>query len=396
MEGDIDMDSQGGLTLSKKDLMTFQIVQDFREGRLSRREAAFKLGCTERTITRRAKTIAGEGLAGLVHKNRGRQPRNRKPHEVRDWYLAKYRTKYAPHNFNFKHAFQFINEQDHPSASICYSTFATWCRQAGFGKVKKRRRASKARLMRERSANEGLMLQMDGSPHAWNGKDTWTMLTMIDDATSKVAGCRFVPSETTWDCLDLLRHVVVTKGVPEFILTDRAGWSARTGKRVHFSQFDRACKELGITVISTSVPESKGRVERSFRTSQDRLIAELSLHQIKSMTDANRYLEQVYIPDWNQRFAVEQKSPSTRYKALPEHINLDEVICIKHLRQVNRNHTVSFEGRIYGIQDPPQNLSKHEVSVHQDRQGVIKIFWGSIELKIEERKLPKRVFRACG
>lgn len=387
------MNSQGGLTLSKKDLITFQVIQDFREGKLSRREAALKLGCTERTISRKTRTIAGEGLPGLVHKNRGRRPSNRKHHELREWYLGIFRTKYAPHNFNFKHAFQFINEQDHPQEAICYSTFATWCRESGLGKGKKRRRTSKTRLMRERSANEGLMLQMDGSPHAWNGKDTWTMLTIIDDATSKVEGCKFVPSETTWDCMDLLKQVVATRGIPEFILTDRAGWSARTGKRVHFSQFDRACKELGITVIATSVPESKGRVERSFRTSQDRLIAELSLHEIKSMTDANRYLEHVYKPDWNNRFTVEQKSPTTRYKPLPAHLNLDEVFCIKHTRQVNRNHTVSFEGRIYSIKDPPQNLWKHDVVVHQDRLGKIKIFWGSRPLAIEERKVPKRIYR---
>jgi hypothetical protein len=98
-------------------------------------------------VTRKAKALARDDVAGLVHKNRGRKTNNRKPDNLREWYLQTYRSKYAPHNFNFKHAFPFINEQVHPSALGCYSTFATSCLHAAFGQVKKRRRTNKARIL---------------------------------------------------------------------------------------------------------------------------------------------------------------------------------------------------------------------------------------------------------
>ena len=86
-----------------------------------------------------------------------------------------------------------------------------WGRKAGLGK-KKKRRASKARIARERKANEGLMLQMDGSPHKWNGKDKWTLINMIDDATSKIVGGQFFPGETTFACMKLLRKIIEMHG----------------------------------------------------------------------------------------------------------------------------------------------------------------------------------------
>lgn len=377
------MNSQGGLHLSKKDLMTFRVIEDYRQGKLSREEASLKLNVSIRTITRKAKAIREEGIEGLVHGNRGKAPINKTSNSIKEWYLNLYKQRYF--DFNFFHALEFILLQHEPKDKVCYSTFVRWGRQIGLGKIKKRR-ASKARIARDRKANEGLMLQMDGSHHAWNGRDKWALINVIDDASSKLMGGQFYPGETTFACMNIVRSIIERYGAPEFILTDKAGWSARIGKRAHFSQFERACNELGITVISTSNAESKGRIERSFRTCQDRLIAEMRLYEIKTMIDANRYMDQVFIPDWNERFGVQAEETSTRFREIPKYIDLGEIFCLKHKRQVNRDHTVHYEGKKYRIMQPPHRLWKHEVIIHEHEKGQIKIFYGAQELQIEPVK----------
>lgn len=257
--------------------------------------------------------------------------------------------------------------------------------------VARKRRSSKARVARERAANEGIMLQMDGSPHKWNGKDTWSIIAVIDDATSDVPHAEFFPSETTWACMNVLRKVIEKKGVPELILTDEAGWSTGSSKRQNFSQFVRACNELGIKVIGTPSPESKGRIERFNRTTQDRLIPEMRLKGIKSIADANRYLEQVYLPEWAKKRAVEAVSSTTRYRPIPDGLDLRDIFCLKHTRTVNRDQTVHFKTFRYRIKEPARgNLWKHEVTVHEYEDGSIAIFYGDEKLTVEKLRKPIR------
>ena len=381
-----------GVFMSLKDQVQYRVIEEFRSREFNRSEAARKLDLTERTITRKTNAVRRRGFAGIKHGNSKRSPRNKILAAVRDFYLNLYRTKYS--KFNFKHALQFIFERESPPASVCYTTFRLWCRSEGLGKVKARRR-SKAHISRERSANEGHQLQLDGSPEAWNGVDVWCLLATIDDATSDIPGAKFEPTETTWGCMDLMRSVVERKGRPEFVVTDRAGWSARPGcKRQHFSQFVRACRELDITVIATSSPESKGRIERTNRTFQDRLIAELDFHGIKSMADSNRYLEQVFLPDWRTRFGVEPSSDATRYRPVDASIKLEDVFCLKETRVVNRGHSISYKAETY-VLNPGRHgsLWRKEIVVHEYRNGEFKIFYAGEAISYSQMAKPGRRWR---
>ena len=116
--------------------------------------------------------------------------------------------------------------------------------------------------MRERMANEGLLLQMDGSPHCWNGKDQWCLIAAIDDATSKIPAAQFFPTETTWGCMAVQRTIIERFGVPEALYVDGAGWAGGGPKRQFFSQFVRAAEELGIRVIFATSAQAKGRIAR--------------------------------------------------------------------------------------------------------------------------------------
>ncbi len=373
--------------MSKHQLKTHKIIERYREGDLSRYQAALKLGVSERTVTRKAKAMREQGLPALRHGNIGKKPANKYSDQIKCWYLDVYRKYY--YDFNYSHAYERIIRDRHPSVVVAYDTFRRWLRFEGVGKTKKRR-SSKARIARERHANEGLMVQLDGSPHKYNGKDEWTLISIIDDATSKVLASQLHKSETTFACMQVLRELIEKHGIPEFILTDQAGWSARTGKRAHFSQFERACKELDITIISTSVPESKGRVERSFRTSQDRLPPEIRLAGISDLEAANEYLKTTFIPDWNKRFAVKPKDSTTRFRPLRINVDLDNILTLKFIRQINKAHTISFHGKIYKLTNPPRNLWRLEATITLSERGKIKIFWDQMELEYSEVIKPER------
>lgn len=378
-----------GFIMTKKDQITYRIIEEFRLGNLKRWEAAERLGISERTISRKTKKIREKGIVGIKHGNYGKIPHNKIGDEIKEVFLNLYKNVYS--YFNYSHALEMI--ETHQEMKISYTTFKNWCRGAGIGKIK-RRKTSKARVIRERSANEGYMLLMDGSPDKWNGKDKWTLISTIDDATSEINSASFFISETTLNCMKILRHIIETKGLPSVILTDKAGWAGGErdhGKRTLFTQFSRVCEELGIILITTPSPQSKGRIERSFRTIQDRLIAEMRLYEIKGMADANRYLEQVFLPEWNEKFAVEAVSHESRYRPLPKEIDLDEILCMKYQRQINRDHTVHFEGKKYKIN--PEHFGcmwRKEVSVHVYENGTLNLFYGDYRLKFEEIKPVKR------
>lgn len=385
------MEYQGGLFLSKKEIITLRIIEDYRAGKLTRKQASLKLGVCEKTIQRKARKIREKGIEGIKHGNTGRIPSNKKSEAIKDKYLRLYKEKYF--DFNYLHALEMI--QLHQELNIAsYSTFRKWCRSVGLGKVKKRR-SSKARIARERMASEGLMLQLDGSPHKWNGRDTWSLISLIDDATSDIPYAEFHPGETTWACMEVMRKAIERKGIPEFILTDEAGWSTSPAKkRSHFSQFVRACNELDIKVITTPSPESKGRVERQFRTNQDRIIPELRLYGIKSIADANRYLVQCYLPEWANKRKVEAKSQETRYRPLKAGIDLKEVFCLKYDRIVNKDHTVNFGATRYKIRPGKfLNLSRKGIKVHVYKDRSIKLFYGDTSLEFMKMGVQSKMFK---
>ena len=370
----------GGLFVSKNEAVALRILDEFREGKMSRLVASELLGCSERSITRKVKKLRELGVAGIKHGN-FQKPSNRliassKREQMLD--LAK-RLYY---DFNISHCLEMLKSNH--DLSVSYATFHRWCRVAGIGK-RKRRRTSKSRVYRERMACEGLMLQMDGSHHQWNGKDEWCLIALIDDATSEIPAARFFEEETTTGCMAVLRAAIEIHGVPQMIYTDQAGWAGGSIKRHNFSQFVRACTELGIRVITTSSAQSKGRIERVWCTTQDRLIPELRLAGITGMTDANRYIDQVYLPKyWQVRNTVLPKDSNSKYRPLKEHENLDEIFCLKYTRRVNNNQTISFENRIYSITDRCYGtLAKKDVTIHQYSNGSLGIFFGHIKLNFE-------------
>lgn len=380
--------ADGSLIVTKSEQFSLRVLEDYRAGRISRKEAAAVLGVSERAVNRRARKVREMGVAGVKHGNFRRPPANKKPDGMKDEVIRLVKELYF--DFNVSHAREML-QLHHEIPSLSYMTLLSWCRKEGLGK-RKRRRPSKARVSRERMANEGLMLQMDGSHHKWNGKDEWCLITLIDDATSDLVFARFfADGETTWNCLAALRSVIEQCGIPGYVYADKAGWAGGSEKRPGFSQFVRACDELGTGVIAAHSPQAKGRVERSFGTTQDRLIPELRLYGIHSIADANRYLEQCFQPQWRERYVVQARSETTHYRPVPAHMTLDEIICLKHLRVVSSDHCVSFANDRYRIKDLRfGSLRGKQVTVHEYQDGSVAHFYGHLRLKTELVVPPKR------
>ena len=379
--------------MSKNEAVALKILDDFREGKISRLVASDLLGCSERAVTRRVKKLREKGVAGIKHGN-FQTPSLKCIEASKRSEMMSLATKLY-FDFNISHCLEML-EANH-SLSVSYATFHRWCRAAGIGK-RKRRRTAKSRVYRERMACEGLLLQMDGSHHRWNGKDEWCLIALIDDATSEIPAARFFDEETTLGCMTVLRAVIEAQGVPQMIYTDEAGWAGGSMKRQHFSQFVRACEELGIRVITTNSAQAKGRIERAWNTTQDRLIPEMRLAGITGMTDANRYVDQVYLPKyWHIRNTVAARDSNSKYRTLMPFEDLDEIFCLKFTRRIHSDQTVSFENRIYRVTDRCYgSLARKDVTVHQYADGSLSLFYGHIKLNYNVVLPPRRNWERKG
>jgi len=341
------MERDEGIYMSKNGQLTHQAVTDFLNKKLSRKETAELLQVNERTVTRLARRIEDKGLFGVIHGNRDRKPSNKIPELFRKRVMKLVEDQYF--DFNMTHCLEVLKSEH--EIVVRYSTFRKWCHEKHLVKRRKRSRGV-ARNRRTRMPNEGLLLQMDGSPHRYNGKDEWCLIAAIDDATSDIPYAEFFLSEDTINCLTVLHKIIGKNGTPYAIYVDRAGCLGG-GKRSLFNQFKRACGELDIRIIFASSPEAKGRIERTWDTFQDRIIPEMRVRQIHRMPAANDYLQQQFIPNyWTPRNKVVPHSLESRYRAVPEGMDLSEIFCLKEHRSVKRDHTLSWNGVLYQLDSP--------------------------------------------
>ena len=198
---------------------------------------------------------------------------------------------------------------------------------------------------------EGMLIQVDGSPHAWLEErgDKFVLLLAVDDATGVVAQAVFHPSEDTRGYLVLLEELVRQWGIPLALYSDRHAafkYNARQGPVLYEStQFARVMRELGIQQIFAMSPQAKGRVERMASTFQDRLVTELRLAGASTIEQANVILQE-FLPRFNRRFSVAAEQPETAYRPVPEDLSLAETVSIKHTRKVARDNTVHYQWRV--------------------------------------------------
>ena len=380
------MERDEGIYMSKNGQFTHQAVSDFTQHKLTRKETAEILGVRERTVSRLARRIEKKGLLGVIHGNRERTPSNKIDATFKQAIMRLVEEKYF--DFNMTHCLEVLKASH--GLEVKYATFRRWCHDRQLVKRRKRGKGV-ARNRRVRMQSEGLLLQMDGSHHRYNGKDEWCLIAAIDDATSDIPYAEFFLGEDTINCMTVMQKIVEAKGIPYAIYVDQAGCLGG-GKRAHFNQFKRACGELGIRIIFASSPEAKGRIERAWDTIQDRIIPEMRVRHIHRMPAANDYLQQMFIPNyWVPNCKVAPHSMESRYKPVTSGQDLREIFCIKEHRSVNRDHTLSWENKTYQLRSPLQYSirgQKIEFRIYQDLTW--KAFFANREIALTLLQKPAR------
>lgn len=377
------------IVMGAKEQFTFSILEDYREGKRGRKEVSILLGKSERTVDRMLKRIFDKGLVGLKHGNTGRPPANKLPQQLAAEITELVKSKY--YDFNMTHCREMLIEKE--EKDISYPALRRLCHENGCVKRKKKIRR-KNKYHRDRMANEGLLLQMDGSHHDWNGKEKWCLIAMIDDATSEIPYAEFFKSEDTMNCLKVLEAVIAAKGIPQGIYTDKAGWFGGT-KRQEFSQFTRATDELGINVIYANSPEAKGRIERAWQTFQDRLVPELRLAGIETIEQANIYLMQHFMPKyWNQKNTVLPQSMKSRYRAIPHNMDIAQYCCWKEYRQVRNDLTIHWNNQLFKIDNKATGPIKgRQVEIRTYWNGDWRAFLGQMPLSLRQVIVPLKGYR---
>ena len=255
--------------------------------------------------------------------------------------------------------------------------------------------------MRERKSCRGELVQVDGSHHDWlEGRGPWMVLMgYIDDATGRVFG-RFYDYEGTMPGLDSFYRYAKCYGLPQALYLDKHTTYRSTGKlsmedelrgkKKPQSQFQRALEErLGVSVIHANSPQAKGRIERLFRTFQDRVVKEMRLRGVKSKEKANAFLEE-YLPVYNRRFMRVAKSKVDLHRKIPRSIQLKQALSIQTERVLRNDNTVRHEGKFYQIQERWTRRRPKRIVVQERVDGKLYLMDRSCELRYKEIKVPPK------
>ena len=293
--------------MSVKELRRVHVIRQTMEKKLTQVKAGTLLGLTPRHIRRLIERVEQEGDHGLAHRGRGMPSNRRLPAKVKAKALKLYAQRYG--DFGPTLAAEKLAECH--GVPISDETLRQWLRARGIAHFTRRKRPHRA--WRARKAHVGELVQLDGSHHDWfEGRGPrCVLMAYIDDASSRVCA-RFYEYEGTIPAMDSFQRYVQRYGIPLAIYADKhSTYQSPAPPTVDeqlagvtpTSQFGRALGELGVELIPAHSPQAKGRVERLFKTFQDRVIKEMRLADVSTLEAANQFLEG-YLPLYNRRFAV--------------------------------------------------------------------------------------------
>ena len=336
------------------ELKRLHVIEKVLEKVVKQVEAAEILSLSLRQIGRMVKRIRIEGEKGIIHRSRGKPSNRRIPGKIRDKVIKLYRRQYE--DFGPTLASEKLLERD--GMRVSDETLRRWFLETGDWKRRRKDRAH--RHWRQRKGHSGEMVQIDGSHHDWfEGRGPRCVLMgYIDDATGEVFG-RFYEYEGTIPAMDSFRRYLERYGIPLSVYLDKHTTYKSTAKatiedelnnRQPLSEFERALKELGVEVIHANSPQAKGRIERLFGTFQDRLVKEMRLRGIRTIEEANGFLEE-YLPGYNRRFAVCPPDEEDLHRPVGRGVKLEEILCIKTERTLRNDFTVAHDHKLYQIED---------------------------------------------
>jgi transposase len=340
--------------MSQRERDRLKVLHEVEEGRLVQREAAGQLGMSERGLRKLLKRYRSKKDLGVVHGLRGGVSKRRVETKTAARVVQLVASEYA--DFGPTLTAEYL-EREH-QIELSRETVRKLMVEAGLWRAKPRK-VKTVHEWREPRSCRGELVQWDTSVHAWleeRHAGPLYLVALIDDATKRLYA-RFVEGDTAEENLRVFWGYLIRYGRPQAVYTDKAsifqptlapGWKSQEAGEKTETQIGRALRELGVEWIGAHSPQAKGRVERCFGTLQDRLVKALRKANIRTREQANRFLEETFLPDWNQRFAVPARNEVDAHRSL-QGLDLAATLCHKETRRVANDYTISWHGKQFQI-----------------------------------------------
>src|SRR5574344_1079080 len=407
--------------LRMKEQKKYEVIKELVEHGGNKERAALKLGITIRQVNRLIIIYKERGKEGFVHGNRSRKPATTLNKSLSEDIILLYKTKYQ--DFNFSHFKEYLEEEE--NIKVSYKFIYDTLTKQGILSPKARKRTIKEYIkqqllkekkinlaMSEKQINEivnheinleyshprgekpkyfGEIIEQDGSIHEWFGDFKTCLHLAIDKATSTIVGAYFDKQETLNGYYNVFYQILTNYGIPYKFLTDNRtvfnymslNPDKRTSDKDVLTQYGYACKQLGVDLETTSVSQAKGLIERTNGTFQGRLVNELKLHGITTIEEANKYLIDVFVPYFNQRFALDYKKFESVFESSPSLEKINYTLAILTPRKIDNGNSIKYQNKYY------QPYLNNQIKCFSPRTEclVIKTFNGELLVTIDEQVL---------
>ena len=397
----------------------YEVIKELVDHNGNKNRASKKLGISRRQIDRLIIKYKEKGKSGFIHGNRGHIPTKALDKSISEDIILLYRTKYQ--DFNFNHFKEYLEEEE--NINVSYDFIYKHLTKAGIlsprARKKTKRKFIKQKLLKEKKINLsmnkeqintiinheisledshprnekpkyfGEIIEMDGSIHLWFGVKKVCLHLAIDKATSTIVGAYFDKQETLKGYYNILYQILNNYGIPYSFLTDNRtvfnymslNPDKRTSDKDVLTQFGYACKQLGIDLKTTSISQAKGLIERTNGTFQGRLVNELKLNGITTIEEANKYLTEIFVPKFNNKFAMNYKKFKSVFEKSPELNSINYTLAILTPRKIDSGNSIKFKNKYY----QPYFNNELKCFLPKTECLVIESFSGELLVTIDEK-----------
>ena len=399
----------------------YEVIKELVDHNGNKNRASKKLGLSRRQIDRLIIKYKEKGKAGFVHGNRTRKPVNALDNSISEDIILLYKTKY--YDFNFNHFKEFLKKDEKIDVSydFIYKSLTKADILSPKARKKTKREFKKKQLLEEKKINNamsdeqidyivnheialedshprgekpkyfGELIEQDGSIHEWFGGFKTCLHLAIDKATSTIVGAYFDKQETLNGYYNVFHQILINYGIPYKFLTDNRtvfnymslNPDKRTSDKDVLTQYGYACKQLGVELETTSVSQAKGLIERTNGTFQGRLVSELRLNNITTIDKANKYLIDVFVPYFNNRFALDYKKFESVFEQAPVEEKINYTLAVLTPRKIDNGNSIKYQNKYY----QPYLNNQLKCFIPKTDCLVIKAFNGDLLVTIDEQIL---------
>ena len=397
----------------------YDVIKELVDHNGNKNRAAMKLGLSKRQINRLIIKYKENGKYAFIHGNRSKKPVNALDKSISEDIITLYKNKY--YDFNFNHFKEFLKKDENIDVSydFIYKTLSKEGILSPKARKKTKREYTKQKLLKEKKISLdmdetqiqtivnheialedshprgekpkyfGEIIEQDGSIHNWFGDKKSCLHLAIDKATSNVVGAYFDKQETLNGYYNVLYQILTNYGIPYKFLTDNRtvfnymslNPDKRTSDKDVLTQYGYACKQLGIELETTSVSQAKGLIERTNGTFQGRLVQELRLNGITTIEDANKYLIDVFVPNFNKRFAIDYKKFPSVFEDSPNEDKINYTLAVLTPRKIDNGNSIKYHNKYY----QPYLDNKIKCFIPKTECLVIKAFNSDLLVAIDEQ-----------